>query len=140
MVARRWLNESRWRDVAAPKFGPSNPRLVWIEYGSPEWRAWDAHYRQTRGKSPPVDAKGGWRRPNRSRWLHGFNQGGTAMISLVTPSGRLDRRAVMTEAHRQYRLMRRYGWSFGRWLSFAWAKAREQRARLSHGAGLPMAA
>ncbi|MGC1860855.1 MAG: hypothetical protein WA733_06940 [Methylocystis sp.] len=62
------------------------------------------------------------------------------MISLVTPSGRLDRRAVMTEAHRQFRLMRRYGWSFGRWSSFASAKAREQRARLSHGAGLPMAA
>ena len=64
MGARRWLNESRWREEAAPKFGPSNPRLVWIEYGSPEWRAWDAHYRQTRGKSPPVDAKGGWRFPS----------------------------------------------------------------------------
>jgi hypothetical protein len=47
------------------------------------------------------------------------------MTSLVTPGGRLDRRAVMTEAHRQFR--RRYGWSFGRCLSFAWAKAREQR-------------
>jgi hypothetical protein len=46
------------------------------------------------------------------------------MISLVTPAGRLDRRAVMIEAHRQFRLMRRYGWSFGRSLSFAWAKAR----------------
>ena len=33
------------------------------------------------------------------------------MTSLVTPAGRLDRRAVMTEAHRQFRLMRRYGWS-----------------------------
>jgi hypothetical protein len=48
--------------------------------------------------------------------------------SLVTPAGRLDRRAVMIEAHRQFRLMRRYGWSFGLCLSFAWAKAREQRA------------
>jgi hypothetical protein len=38
----------------------------------------------------------------------------------------------MTEAHRQFRLMRRYGWSFGRCLSFAWAKAREQRARWSN--------
>jgi len=57
------------------------------------------------------------------------------MTSLVTPAGRLDRRAVMTEAHRQFRLMRRYGWSFGRCLSFAWAKAREQRARL-HAASL----
>ena len=49
------------------------------------------------------------------------------MTSLVTPAGRLDRRAVMTEAHRQFRLMRPLGWSFGRCLSFAWAKAREQR-------------
>ncbi len=54
------------------------------------------------------------------------------MTSLVTPACRLDRRAVMTEAHRQFRLMRRYGWSFGRCLSFAWAKAREQRATLAH--------
>jgi hypothetical protein len=53
------------------------------------------------------------------------------MTSLVTPAGRLDRRAVMIEAHRQFRLMRRYGWSFGRCLSFAWAKAREQRGRLT---------
>jgi hypothetical protein len=50
------------------------------------------------------------------------------MTLLVTPAGCLDRRAVMTEAHRQFRLMRRYGWSFGRCLSFAWAKARERRA------------
>jgi hypothetical protein len=62
------------------------------------------------------------------------------MTSLLTPGGRLDRRAVMTEAHRQFQLMRRYGWSFGRCLSFAWAKAREQRARVPQGAGLPMAA
>ncbi len=58
-----------------------------------------------------------------------------AMISLVTPAGRLDRRAVLTEAHRQFRLMRRYGWSFGRCLSFAWAKARERRA-LVHASSL----
>jgi hypothetical protein len=53
------------------------------------------------------------------------------MTSLVTPAGRLDRRAVMIEAHRQFRLMRRHGWSFGRCLSFAWAKAREIRERLT---------
>jgi hypothetical protein len=52
------------------------------------------------------------------------------MTALLTAAGRLDRRAVMTEAHRQFRLMRRYGWSFGRCLSFSWAKARERRARL----------
>jgi hypothetical protein len=58
------------------------------------------------------------------------------MISLVTPGGRLDRRAVMIEAHRQFRLMRPLGWRFGRCLSFAWAKARAQRG----GAGLRLAA
>jgi hypothetical protein len=35
----------------------------------------------------------------------------------------------MIEAHRQFRLMPRHVWSFGRCLSFARAKAREQRAR-----------
>jgi hypothetical protein len=55
------------------------------------------------------------------------------MTSLVTPAGRLDRRAVMIEAHRQFPLMRPLGWSFGRCLSFAWAKARERRARWSDG-------
>jgi hypothetical protein len=58
------------------------------------------------------------------------------MTSLLTPAGRLDRRAVMLDAHRQFRLMRPLGWSFGRCLSFAWAKAREQRA----AAGLRLAA
>jgi hypothetical protein len=46
------------------------------------------------------------------------------LTSLVTPAGRLDRSAVMLEAHRQFRLMRPLGWSFGRCLSFAWGKAR----------------
>jgi hypothetical protein len=69
------------------------------------------------------------------------------MTSLLTPARvslprrtanptRLDRRAVMIEAHRQFRLMRRYGWSFGRCLSFAWAKGREQRARGSNACRL----
>jgi hypothetical protein len=64
MGARRWLNESRWREVAALKFEASKARLVWIEYGSPEWRAWADHWRATKGKSPPVDVKGGWRFPS----------------------------------------------------------------------------
>jgi hypothetical protein len=50
------------------------------------------------------------------------------MTSLLTPAGRLDRRAITIEAHREFRVMRRHGWSFGRCLSFAWAKARERRA------------
>ena len=42
---------------------------------------------------------------------------------------RLDPHADMIEAHWRFRHMRRHGWQFGRCLSFAWAKAREQRAR-----------
>jgi len=64
MGVRRWLNESRWREIDRPKFGDAKPRLVWIEYGSPEWWAWSNHWRASKGKSPPVDAKGGWRFPS----------------------------------------------------------------------------
>lgn len=39
---------------------------VWLASGSPEWRAWDAYWRATRGKGPPIDRRGGWRFP--SRW------------------------------------------------------------------------
>jgi hypothetical protein len=63
MGARRWLNESRWREAVFAKIG-EKPRLIWIEYGSPEWWAWSDHWRATKGKSPPVDAKGGWRFPS----------------------------------------------------------------------------
>ncbi len=47
---------------------------------------------------------------------------------LLTPDGSYDRAAIMREAHRQFRQMRSFGWSFGRCLSFAWAKARAMRA------------
>jgi hypothetical protein len=63
MSARRWLNESRWREVVFAEIGVK-PRLIWIDYGSPEWWAWSNHWRATKGKSPPVDAKGGWRFPS----------------------------------------------------------------------------
>jgi hypothetical protein len=65
MGVRRWLNESRWREIDRPKFGGVTPPLVWIEYGSPQWWAWSEHWRATRGKTPPTDAKGGWRFPSR---------------------------------------------------------------------------
>jgi hypothetical protein len=71
MSARRWLNESRWRD-AAPVSAPSRPPaapLVWIAYGTPAWDAWAAFYKATRGKTPPQDRKGGWRFT--SRWPPG---------------------------------------------------------------------
>jgi hypothetical protein len=63
MSARRWLNESRWRDVVVAVIG-EKPRLIWIDYGTPEWWAWSNHWRATKGKSPPVDTKGGWRFPS----------------------------------------------------------------------------
>jgi hypothetical protein len=63
MSARRWLNESRWREVVSLNF-EEKPRLIWIDYGTPEWRAWSNHWRATKGKSPPLDAKGGWRFPS----------------------------------------------------------------------------
>ncbi|MGJ0507011.1 MAG: hypothetical protein ACR652_07690 [Methylocystis sp.] len=59
MSARRWLDEGRWRN--GPKSGPVKP-LVWIECGSPEWAAWT----RFRGRTPPLDRRGGWRFP--SRW------------------------------------------------------------------------
>ncbi len=49
-------------------------------------------------------------------------------MNLLTPDRRYDRGAICREAHRQFRQMRRFGWSFGRYLSFAWAKARAMRA------------
>jgi len=59
MSPKRWLNEGRWRD-AGPVFGL--PEMVWINCGSREWAAWT----RFRGKTPPIDRRGGWRFP--SRW------------------------------------------------------------------------
>jgi hypothetical protein len=64
MSARRWLQESRWRDVR-PSATPSKPALVWISLDSPEWQAWAAFYLSTKGKTPLLDARGGWRFPAR---------------------------------------------------------------------------
>ncbi len=49
---------------------------------------------------------------------------------LIRLDGGYDRRAIMAEAHHQFRLTRGFGWSFGRCLSFAWSKAKGQRGRL----------
>ena len=64
--AARWLGERRWQG-AAPQQQPQAVSApgVWIEQGSPEWIAWADHWRASKGKSPPVDAKGGWRFPSR---------------------------------------------------------------------------
>ena len=35
-------------------------RSVYIRRGSPQWAAWEAHYRRSTGKAPPTDTRGGW--------------------------------------------------------------------------------
>ncbi len=55
---------------------------------------------------------------------------------MIRPNGTIDRSAVMTDAHKQLRLMRAHGWSWSRCLSFSWAKARQMR----EAAQLPLAA
>ncbi|MCC3245090.1 hypothetical protein LG047_07130 [Methylocystis sp. WRRC1] len=58
------------------------------------------------------------------------------MNFLLLPDGRFDRRAIMRDAHRQFRLMAAHGWSWSRCLAFSWARAKAMRAR----AGSKMAA
>lgn len=47
-----------------PPFMPATG-LVWIAAGGPEWAAWSAFYRATKGKTQPMDSRGGWRFPTR---------------------------------------------------------------------------
>lgn len=47
--------------------------------------------------------------------------------ALLHPDHAYDRRAIMADAPRQRRLMASHGWSWGRCLSFAWAKAKAQK-------------
>lgn len=54
------------------------------------------------------------------------------MSNAATPRKRgapapFDRRAIMTDAHAQYRTMGRFGWDWPRCLRFAWVKAHERR-------------
>jgi hypothetical protein len=67
--AARWLGECRWQgglqSTTGPNLIPSTAAPgVWISATSPEWWAWSNHWRATKGKSPPLDAKGGWRFPS----------------------------------------------------------------------------
>jgi hypothetical protein len=59
--AARWLGERRWNGEIVSRKNALKPRLVWISATSPEWRPWADHWRATKGKSPPVDNRGGWR-------------------------------------------------------------------------------
>ncbi len=64
--AARWLSEERWpQDAPAPAGNAPRVETVWISATSPDWRAWSDHWRATKGKRPPVDAKGGWRFPSK---------------------------------------------------------------------------
>ena len=38
---------------------------IWISASAPEWRAWAAYWRATKGRTPPTDKHGGWRFPSR---------------------------------------------------------------------------
>jgi hypothetical protein len=65
--AARWLGERRWQgETPKPQITTSASASigVWISATSPEWWAWSNHWRATKGKTPPVDAKGGWRFPS----------------------------------------------------------------------------
>lgn len=37
---------------------------VWISASAPEWAAWARFWRETKGKNPPIDKRGGWRFPS----------------------------------------------------------------------------
>lgn len=39
---------------------------VWISASTPEWRAWVAFWKATKGRTPPTDKRGGWRFPSRT--------------------------------------------------------------------------
>jgi hypothetical protein len=53
------------RAFAAERAEPAPAPLVWVASGSPEWTAWAAYWRATKGKTPPQDRDGGWRFPSR---------------------------------------------------------------------------
>ena len=70
-----WLRKGCWADYEHPQArangaeGQSEAlaaRDIWVAADSPEGRAWARVWRETKGKSPPLDAKGGWRFA--SRW------------------------------------------------------------------------
>jgi hypothetical protein len=49
----KWVREEGWTAyVAATQTSASNPR-VFVEVGSPQWKAWDSYWRRKRGGPPP---------------------------------------------------------------------------------------
>jgi hypothetical protein len=52
---------------------PVAANSIWLAHDTPEWRAWAAY----RGKSPPMDQRGGWRFPSRWPPVGGAGEQGT---------------------------------------------------------------
>jgi transposase len=50
-------------------------------------------------------------------------------MSHLTSDRQYDRRGIVAEAHRQYAVMTRHGWSFRHGLGFSWSKAISAHAR-----------
>ncbi len=65
--AARWISEERWPQAApAPAANAPSVEKIFISATSPEWRAWEDHWRATRRKGPPIDSdKGGWWFPSK---------------------------------------------------------------------------
>lgn len=64
--ATRWLAEGRYRDHGPPPKPNAAAAApgVWLAAGSPDWLPWAAWWRAMKGKSPPLDGRGGWRFPS----------------------------------------------------------------------------
>jgi len=62
----RWLSEGRWRASGPPQAAEAAPEPagVWIAVGAAGWAEWSAWWRRAgKGRSPPIDRRGGWRFP-----------------------------------------------------------------------------
>ncbi|MGJ0506274.1 MAG: hypothetical protein ACR652_03900 [Methylocystis sp.] len=59
------------RAYASDRPSASQMALVWIAADSDAGRAWAAHWRERKGKRPPMDSRGGWRFP--SLWPPGLS-------------------------------------------------------------------
>lgn len=59
--AVRYLTQRRFDGMA--EIAARTGSMVHIKQGTPQWKAWEEHWRATKGKSPPVDGNGGWRFP-----------------------------------------------------------------------------
>ena len=60
--ANRYLSQGRFEGHAATAVNAS--KTIFVRMGTPQWSAWDAHYRRTRNQAPPTNKEGnGWHFP-----------------------------------------------------------------------------